>query len=93
MRHLTRGTVFFVAFFVVTTLLLAIVVGCAQAHQTGPGRGFPASTSNADRAEDTASLVFEEHHSDGALICLALVGGTALLAGGVWFSRLRRLLP
>ena len=75
MRHLIRGT----AFIVAMTLLLAIVVGCAQAHQTRPGHGMPASADNADRAEDTA------------LVCLALVGGTALLAGGVWIGRLRRL--
>ena len=77
MRHLICGT----AFFVAMALLLAIVAGCAQAHQTGLGNGGPSSADNVDRAEDTAG------------ICLALVGGTALLAGGVWISRLRRLTP
>ena len=77
MRHPIRGAVIFVA----VALLLAVIVGCAQAHQAQPGRGIPAPSDDADRAEDTA------------LVCLALVGGTALLAGGVWIGRLRRLSP
>ncbi len=39
------------------------------------------STDDAERAEDTP------------LVCLALVSGTALLAGSVWMGRLRRMLP
>ncbi|MEE9616272.1 MAG: hypothetical protein V3T90_04605 [Anaerolineae bacterium] len=39
------------------------------------------STDGAERADDTP------------LVCLALVGGTALLAGSVWMGRLRRMLP
>jgi len=39
------------------------------------------STDDAERAEDTS------------LVCLALVSGTALLAGSVWMGRLRRMLP
>ncbi len=39
------------------------------------------STDGAEWADDTP------------LVCLALVGGTALLAGSVWMGRLRRMLP
>ena len=39
------------------------------------------STDDAEWAEDTP------------LVCLALVSGTALLAGSVWMGRLRRMLP
>ncbi len=38
-------------------------------------------TDDAERAEDTP------------LVCLALVGGTALLAGSVWMGKLRCMLP
>ena len=75
MRHPIRVA----AFIVAMTLLLAIIVGCAQAYQAKPGRGISTPSDSTDRAEDTA------------LVCLALVGGTALLAGGVWIGRLRRL--
>ena len=75
MRHPIRGA----AFIVAITLLLAIIVGCTQAYQAEPGRGIPATSDSTDRAEDTA------------MVCLALVGGTALLAGGVWIGRLRGL--
>jgi succinate dehydrogenase hydrophobic anchor subunit len=39
-----------------------------------------APTDNGDQAEDTV------------LICLALVGGTAILAAGMWMEKLRRML-
>jgi len=38
-------------------------------------------TDDAERAEDTP------------LVCLAIVSGTALLAGSVWMGKLRRMLP
>jgi hypothetical protein len=33
-----------------------------------------------------------EQVEDMGLICLALVGGTAILAAGMWVSKLRRML-
>jgi len=75
MHHLIRVT----GFVIVLTLLLAIVVGCAQAHQARSRQRLSVSADNSERAGDTG------------LICLALVGGTALLAGGVWMGKLRRL--
>lgn len=78
MRHLVRVTGVIIAL----TLLLAVVVGSAQVHQAEAGQSemVPASTDNTEQTEDTA------------LVCLALVGGTALLAGGVWIGKLRRML-
>jgi hypothetical protein len=43
-----------------------------------------------DVGEETAAGV--ERTDDTPLICLALVGGTALLAGGVWMRQVRRML-
>ncbi len=79
MRHLIRVT----GFIITTTLLLAVVAGSAQVHQAGAGQSevVPASTDNAEQTEDTA------------LVCLALVGGTALLAGAVWMRELRPTQP
>jgi len=69
-------------FIITLALLLAVVVMPAQAHQARAGQSEVAyvSTDDADRVEDTA------------LVCLALVGGTALLAGIVWVRKLRRML-
>ncbi|MDY6875001.1 MAG: hypothetical protein SWK90_02190 [Chloroflexota bacterium] len=39
------------------------------------------------------AFVSAEWVEDSPLVCLALVGGTALLAGSVWMGRLRRMLP
>jgi len=77
-RHLIRAT----SFIVMTTLLLAVVAGSAQAHQTRPvqSKTPAAPTDGAEQVEDTA------------LVCLALVGGTALLAGIVWMGEFRRML-
>jgi hypothetical protein len=44
-----------------------------------------ASRATLTPADDTGSA------DSSALICLALVGGTALLAGTVWLSTLRRV--
>jgi len=62
------------------TLLLAVAVGPGYARQAKPrqGEAIPAVKDHAEQAEDTA------------LVCLALIGGTALLAGGVWMEKLRR---
>jgi len=79
MRHLVRA----MGFIITLTLLLAVVVGSAQAHQTRPGQSEAASvlTDDAEQTEDTA------------LVCLALVGSTALLAVGVWMEKLRHSAP
>jgi len=64
------------------TLLLASVAAPACAHQTATDRGSTAPVSNEpEQAEDTV------------LVCLALAGSAALLAGSVWVGRLRRMLP
>jgi preprotein translocase subunit SecY len=78
MRYLVRVT----SAIVTLTLLLAVVVAAAQVRQarTRQGQAASVSTAEADRAEDTS------------LICLALVVGTALLAGGVWMRKLRGML-
>jgi len=76
MHHLIRVTGLIIAL----TLLLALVVGCAQARQERSGQRLSASAGSGERTEDTA------------LVCLALAGGTVLLAGGVWMAKLRRLL-
>jgi hypothetical protein len=76
MHHLVRVT----ACTITVTLLLAAVVSCAQARQASHGQGRPVSASGAGQAEDAP------------WICLALVLGTALLAGGVWMRKLRRML-
>jgi hypothetical protein len=76
MHHLVRVT----ACIIVATLLLAAIVGCAQARQAKPGQIRPVSAGDAERAEDTP------------WVCVALVVGTALLAGGVWMRKLRRML-
>jgi hypothetical protein len=77
-RHFIRVT----SFIVMATLLLAVVAGSAQARQTRPvqSKTPTAPTDGAEQVEDTA------------LVCLALVGGTALLAGIVWMRKFRRML-
>lgn len=39
------------------------------------------------------SIDYAEWVEGTPLVCLALVGGTALLAGSVWMGKLRRMLP
>lgn len=89
MHHLVRTTGFRVTGFtratgvvVVVALLLAVAVAPALARRARPGQRAAAavSTGDAEGAEDTA------------WVCLALVGGTALLAGSVWVAKIRRLL-
>ena len=60
-------------------VLLVIVVETGYAHQVryAGGKPIPAFSSDDEQAEDTA------------LVCLALFGGTALLAGSVWMKKLR----
>ena len=75
-RHLIRLT----GIIITVTILLAVVAGTAQAgHVRSEGSSSP-STDGHERAEDATA------------ICLALVGGTALLAGGVWAAKLRNPL-
>jgi hypothetical protein len=78
MSHFIRVTGIVIAL----TLLLAVAVGPVEAHQARPrhNAAAPVSTDEDERAEDTP------------LVCLALVGGTALLAGGVWIRKLRGTL-
>ena len=75
MSHFIRVT----GIAITLTLLLAVVAGPVQARQAEPWPSEAASvpTDEDERAEDTP------------LVCLALVGGTALLAGGVWIRKLR----
>jgi hypothetical protein len=76
MHHLIRVTGFIIA----GALLLTIVAGLAQDPQARHAQGAvtPAPTDGSGQEEDTP------------LVCLALIGGTALLAGGVWMEKLRR---
>jgi hypothetical protein len=76
MRHLIRVTGFIIAL----ALLLAIAAGLArdpQARHT-QGEATPVPTDGSGQEKDTP------------LVCLALIGGTALLAGNVWLRKLRR---
>jgi hypothetical protein len=57
--------------------LLTIIVGASQARQTESAQGSSVPTNDAAWAEDAI------------LVCLALVSGTALLAGVVWMGKLR----
>jgi hypothetical protein len=74
---MSRRLVRVIGVMVVLVLLLAVFAGAAWGDE-GETLG-----STDDGAEEV----------DGAaLICLALVGGTALLAGGVWMGQMRRML-
>ena len=55
--------------------------GTSETRQAEPGRSLSGPVGHAGREEEIS-----------AFVCLALVGGTALLAGGVWVGRLRRLV-
>lgn len=79
MRSFIRVT----GIIILLALLMTTAAGSAQASgaTNDQSEGFPASTSDAEQAEETP------------LLCLVLVGGTALLAGGVWMGQLRRKLP
>jgi len=64
------------------TLLLAVVAGAARGGEEAqePSESSYFATGDTERLGDTA------------LICLALVGGTVLLAGSVWMGQMRRML-
>ena len=66
---------------IVFSLMLALAAGVAR------GEGVARKTSPGDQAAGTTA-----EPVDGAtLITLVLVGGTALLAGGVWLNQMQRL--
>jgi hypothetical protein len=75
-HHLTHLT----GIIITVTVLLAVVAGTAQAGHASSGQNPSPSTDGRERAEDATA------------ICLALVSGTALLAGGAWAAKLRNLL-
>jgi len=75
------------SFLMVTMLLFALTVDCAQAGHAEVGKNAPGYPINQVSADDTGQA------EDTIVVCLTLVGGTALLAGGVWLGRLRRLKP
>lgn len=65
---------------VLVLTLLILIAGVAQGGEAGQGsKGMPSPAGDARGIEDAV------------LICLLLVGGTALLAGGVWMGALRRI--
>jgi len=76
MRDLVRVT----GLIVTLALLLTIIVGASRARQAGSEQSPSVPAGDAEWAGDTI------------LVCLALVSGTALLAGVVWMGKLRHLL-
>ncbi len=83
MHNFTRtiGTIIIALIVITLVFLLATAEGAAQACQSQPAptRTTSFSTSGEEPAED------------GALICLMLVVGTALLAAVAWARRIRWL--
>ena len=77
MRHFVRV----VGVLIVLALLLAVVAGAARGGEAGRGanEAFSANTG-------------AERRDEAPFICLALVGGMALLAGTVWMRQMRRML-
>lgn len=66
---------------VILVALLAVAAGAAWGYDTErETTKSPHPTTDVEQVDDTS------------LICLALVAGTALLAGGVWMSQMRRML-
>ncbi|RLC99577.1 MAG: hypothetical protein DRI77_02455 [Chloroflexi bacterium] len=63
---------------VILAALLAVAAGAAWGYDAERETG--QTTSDAEQVDDTS------------LICLALVSGTAMLAGGVWIGQMRRML-
>jgi len=58
--------------------------GTSETRQAEPGHSPSGPAGHAGRAEDAVQ------RENPAFVCLALVGGTALLAGLVWMGKLRR---
>jgi len=58
--------------------------GTSETRQAEPGHNPSGPAGHAGRAEDAVQ------RENPAFVCLALVGGTALLAGLVWMGKLRR---
>jgi hypothetical protein len=67
---------FMITMGIIITLTLLLAIFAGSAQAD---EATPAATDNARQVEETP------------LICLALVGGTALLAGTVWVGMLRRM--
>jgi len=57
--------------------------GTSETRQAEPGHSPSGPAGHAGRAEDAVQ------RENPAFVCLALVGGTALLAGLVWMGKLR----
>ena len=62
---------------IVVALTLLLAVFVRPAQA---GDTIPTPANNGDQTDDTG------------LVCLALVGGTAILAAGMWMEKLRRML-
>lgn len=79
-RHFTFTRV--IGVLITLTLLLVVVVGAARGGEEAqePSESISFATGDVERSRDTA------------LVCLALVGGTVLLAGSVWMGQMRRML-
>ena len=68
--------------YLLVTIAVIIALALLLATFAGPAQARAATPAAIDDAGQV----------DGAaLICLALVGGTALLAGAVWVGMLRRI--
>ena len=60
--------------------------GTSETRQAEPGHSPSGPAGHAGRAEDAVQ------RENPAFVCLALAGGTALLAGLVWMGKVRRLV-
>ncbi|HEY73520.1 MAG TPA: hypothetical protein G4N99_09640 [Thermoflexia bacterium] len=71
-----------VSMLVILVSLLAVAGGAAWGYEVEreANKAPHSTTGGAERVDDAS------------LICLALVSGTALLAGGVWMGQMRRML-
>ena len=67
---------------VILVALLSVAAGAAWGYDAERGGHKPASPA-VNQAEQA---------DDASLIALALVCGTALLAGGVWMGQMRRMI-
>ncbi len=71
-----------ISMFVILVSLLVVAGGAAWGYDAGRD----ANRAPHLAADDTKQV------DDTSLICLVLVSGTALLAGGVWMGQMRRML-